>query len=1795
GMAIETRASSANKVEESSNSRRITTRRSLLNSGSGLASGSGLKSSAKEKSLRNATNPSPLNARKSGRLEKQTPTPTGVKRKLERVKTVGPLTRSEKSKEQSSLRSSGLKKKKKSVKSLGSPIVDKGPRKVESMVQLTTETKEVNDSEVELPKIASLMSTSTFFQMSAFEADSESLTTSKATDDRSSDASGTVHEHRQHGDNILTDTASDNDIVLESVENSLVSKRKRNEADLLADNVLVSNKDSDISPTVAVTVQDQPQVNCVSSDCGGDLKRQRVNDEGKQQELSSLNKQSNKDATSHDLKVDGSQGGLHLACNASEVQEVNIEKSIERDTQHDSQKNLHCDLKPKVALLCDVLKLPDDVKCIVMSFLEYVMTNHQAPQKSETRLQAFQIGLCWTAASLLKYKIDHKESLVLAKEQLNFGCKKEEADFFYSTLRCLKKVFLFHHKLSNCVSEDQPKKQRDETQILTASQESLSSSGLQQPLGLAYQDFSRSIKDMNKKCDKEMRKLLEQQAKKKEDLLQKYEKEKKQLKSKQDVEAAVIRLYSLSSAKSDKLKFLDAEYAEKFEKLEHDRMTELKNLEAMQSAQRKNLEERKVKWAEGLESWATEELLLKLPRKDAGRTSETGVSSDVHPKQVPGLQSTRNRDVPSDVREIVILIDDEEEITPMIKSAAEVIHETPSTLHVESTPVEVTSEPLASTGARVDEQDGEILSAESERPVTDQQMKDSSLQTQDEERGTTGKEKAGVGVTNLPHGVEAGLQGEPVFSVPERATTTGLVCDNADGAIEDGEIAGAKEGGDFVRNSSSGSVKLHDTVIPAAEVIHETPSTMHVASIPVEVTSEPLASTSARFDEQGGDIISAESEKPVADQRVKHNSLQSQGEERGTTGREKAGVGVTNAPHDVEVGLQGEPISAVPERATTTGLVDNNPDGEVEKDCEIACAEESGDFVGNLSPGSIKLQNSVIPAAEVIHDTPSTMHFESTPVEVSMEPLASTGVRVDEQGGDILSAESERPVSDQRVKDSSLQSQDEENCTTGREKDEVGLTNLLCGIEAGLQGEPVSAVPERATTTVLVDDGADEEMEDGEIAGSEEGGDSVRNLPSSPVKLQDTAIPAQVVDAAELCEVNNGLSTGVGQESGSSKDTAVHHQDDQSQQIVQTNSTPMQGVVVSGVPDLPSSGEAGLQGELVSAVPERTTTTVLVDYDAEDMEDGEIDGSEEGGDSVRNLSSSPVKLQDTAIPVQEIDAANLCEANNGLFTGVGPESGSSKDTAVHHQDDQSQQIVQMNSTPMQDVVVSGVPDSGTAREVVNVEDLSKENDGLSTIVGRECGSSEDTAVHDQDATVIPPVPEAATTARMDTRTNDSTCRENDLSIHLDNESEQISAQNLAASTASRDDDGSGENPQTNSTSMQAEATVSAEVSPLLLNQPVRDEPLQQQPTSTIVNVSEPVTAPSSTAIGANASRLLQAAPVYRMPLPLGHDPLQNELDRLCRETDQIASLHEKTKLQLRFDCEKEIEEVVAQICRKYEAMAKEKETEFVLSKSELDSKHNKILMNKILADTFRAKCLDSRASNSPVVLQDATAGFMQQFQNLFSQLTQPYTGQRSSTAAPQPLQPAPAVNHQHQTTRSSPQPYTGQRSSTAAPQPLQPAPAVNHQHQPTRSPHPSISRAHHVTHHSPAPTPTPQLSRPLHINTISPTMNSNVQFANQFRAPAPHLQAFRAGAANAPNGLHGMQAQLRALNVHPSTVVPQTSPSLTSTAPSIVPSSAMDAQRSSNSVQQQQVRPNGSQGNSTQHQRNEVVCLSDDE
>lgn len=76
-------------------------------------------------------------------------------------------------------------------------------------------------------------------------------------------------------------------------------------------------------------------------------------------------------------------------------------------------------------------------------------------------------------------------------------------------------------------------------------------------------------------------------------------------------------------------------------------------------------------------------------------------------------------------------------------------------------------------------------------------------------------------------------------------------------------------------------------------------------------------------------------------------------------------------------------------------------------------------------------------------------------------------------------------------------------------------------------------------------------------------------------------------------------------------------------------------------------------------------------------------------------------------------------------------------------------------------------------------------------------------------------------------------------------------------------------------------------------------------------------------------------------------------------------------MRLISDCSKEIDEIVAQIRRKYDLKLKEIEAEYLPKKKELDMNHHKVLMNRMLAEAFKSKWSDIRASGTNGIQQGA--------------------------------------------------------------------------------------------------------------------------------------------------------------------------------------------------------------------------------
>ncbi|XP_059659462.1 helicase protein MOM1-like isoform X3 [Cornus florida] len=326
--------------------------------------------------------------------------------------------------------------------------------------------------------------------------------------------------------------------------------------------------------------------------------------------------------------------------NISLSPELNIVELEERRTERDAQKSLHLLLKPDISRLCEILQLPEDVKVMVRRFLEYVIDNHHVNREPATILQAFQISLCWIGASLLKYKIDRKQSLALAQHHLNFGCKEEEAKNVYSKLRLLKKMFLHHSenlKDSDSEAEDITKEPLnaqvsqsvasfiqdvklevgDGSQIQEVVDEQVFPQQEQAPIHkVAEKEISRSLKRVQKKCDKRMAKLLQKHDEELQEFNREWEERRVQLEERHRLEYALVRsIHTNHSVRISKLKTLDNEFAKKLEEHKSQKDIRLKDLKSNQLAEMNEESQKAAHWLDEVKSLAQVELL-------AGTSSE---------------------------------------------------------------------------------------------------------------------------------------------------------------------------------------------------------------------------------------------------------------------------------------------------------------------------------------------------------------------------------------------------------------------------------------------------------------------------------------------------------------------------------------------------------------------------------------------------------------------------------------------------------------------------------------------------------------------------------------------------------------------------------------------------------------------------------------------------------------------------------------------------------------------------------------------------------------------------------------------------------------------------------------------------------------------------------------------------------------------------------------------------------------------------------------------------------------------
>ncbi|KAI4373541.1 hypothetical protein MLD38_011658 [Melastoma candidum] len=264
----------------------------------------------------------------------------------------------------------------------------------------------------------------------------------------------------------------------------------------------------------------------------------------------------------------------------------NVEQD-ERTKLIDAQRSLHVDLKQEITRLSEILELSDDVRVVVEIFFDYVINNRHLPRESATILQAFQLALCWTSASLLKEKIDRRVSLELSQRHLSFSCSREEADCVYMRLRNLKKLFLATLESSDSIDSSKApelltkvaklNRSSDKTVHLAAASHDVSAETASAASGAACcssgvltSHKARDGKQLNG-CVDNPRKTVDLQPcveMKRKGISRDIEAEKASLEKSYQLEIAIIRLHHTGSKLKEKLEMLKIEHDKKLKEVE---------------------------------------------------------------------------------------------------------------------------------------------------------------------------------------------------------------------------------------------------------------------------------------------------------------------------------------------------------------------------------------------------------------------------------------------------------------------------------------------------------------------------------------------------------------------------------------------------------------------------------------------------------------------------------------------------------------------------------------------------------------------------------------------------------------------------------------------------------------------------------------------------------------------------------------------------------------------------------------------------------------------------------------------------------------------------------------------------------------------------------------------------------------------------------------------------------------------------------------------------------------------------
>ncbi|KAE9620565.1 hypothetical protein Lalb_Chr01g0004401 [Lupinus albus] len=371
-------------------------------------------------------------------------------------------------------------------------------------------------------------------------------------------------EMQESRNSMLNKSLIKNCVELDKGENSISSKRRETMVDMHSDvSATLVNDDND-----NLIADASPSTNTVGT---SESSSKRI----RPTSLSDLQRNQTKLINNVDQSSSMSEGEkLYPGYKGGKSGDPVERPQSSNDEVRKQQRSLHLLLKPGIAMLCEVLRFPDTVKRMVDNCLEYIMNNRQICTEPVSIFQAFQLSLCWTAADLLKHKLDREDSFMLAKGHLNFHCKIEEVYEIHRMMRKLKKDFLYHTGNYNVSSS--PKASESSCRVY-------SNTGVAPKVEMTCTDISRSS---------EVKQLLLRQEEAKKKLEADIERKKADFEIRCRIELAAYLAFSRNDVtRTEKVKVFNSEYSKRIGELKRQHETQLKDLEARQLEERRKFQE----------------------------------------------------------------------------------------------------------------------------------------------------------------------------------------------------------------------------------------------------------------------------------------------------------------------------------------------------------------------------------------------------------------------------------------------------------------------------------------------------------------------------------------------------------------------------------------------------------------------------------------------------------------------------------------------------------------------------------------------------------------------------------------------------------------------------------------------------------------------------------------------------------------------------------------------------------------------------------------------------------------------------------------------------------------------------------------------------------------------------------------------------------------------------------------------------------------------------------------------------